>query len=164
MLLNIIPFFYTVLTYLQISIIENLKIENFWECFPGLKKCNKIDLQWSICIVSTTSVFKILLFVYISISAIIVFINSWLMEWFSIWEIYVQMTNKQSQIIYTFQFSRIHIRFLIIIEKVSSRPIAKFYNRNDINVVEAELRLIKTRLTSFHKKHNVKNRNVCMAY
>ena len=82
MLLNIIPFFYTVLTYLQISIIENLKIENFWECFPGLKKCNKIDLEWSFCIVSTTSVFKILLFVYISISTIIFSINSWLMKWF----------------------------------------------------------------------------------
>ena len=53
------------------------------------------------------------------------------------------------------QFARIHTSSLINIEKFLNRPITKFYNGDDVNVIVAELRLIKTRLTSFHKKHNL---------
>ena len=51
------------------------------------------------------------------------------------------------------QFARIHASSLINIEKILNRPIAKFYNSNDVNVIAAELRLTKTRPTSFCKKH-----------
>ena len=70
---------------------------------------------------------------------------------------------------------------LIKIEKVLNRPITKFYNTDDVNVIAAELRLTETRPTYFYKKHNLlletvstdvnkvlktkcKNRCVCMAY
>ena len=36
-----------------------------------------------------------------------------------------------------------------------NRPITKFYNGNDINVIAAELQLTKTRPTLFKKKHNL---------
>ena len=36
-----------------------------------------------------------------------------------------------------------------------NRPITKFYNRDDVNVIAAELRLTKTRPISFYKKHNL---------
>ena len=63
-----------------------------------------------------------------------------------------------------------------------NRPITKFYNSDDANVIAAELQLTKTRTSSSYKKHdilketmpidvnrmpadvNVKNRSVCMNY
>ena len=54
-----------------------------------------------------------------------------------------------------FQFTRIHTSSLINIEKILNRPITKFYNSDDVNVIAAELRLTKTRPTSFYKKHNL---------
>ena len=53
------------------------------------------------------------------------------------------------------QFARIHTGSLIKIEKTLNRPIIKFYNSDDVNVIAAELRLTKTRPTSFNKKHNL---------
>ena len=53
------------------------------------------------------------------------------------------------------QFARIHTSSLINIEKTLNRPITKFYNGDDVNVIAAELRLTKTRPTSFNKKHNL---------
>ena len=53
------------------------------------------------------------------------------------------------------QFARIHASSLIKIEKILDRPITKFYNSDDVNVTAAELRLTKTRPTSFDKKHNL---------
>ena len=44
---------------------------------------------------------------------------------------------------------------LIKIEKILNRPITKFYNSDDVNVIAAKLRLTKTRSTSFHKIHNL---------
>ena len=55
----------------------------------------------------------------------------------------------------TYQFARIHTSSLIKIEKIFNRPITKFYNSNDVNVIAAELRLTKTRPTSFYKKHDL---------
>ena len=60
--------------------------------------------------------------------------------------------------LYTFflkQFARIHTSSLINVEKILNRPIIKFYNSDDINVVAAELRLTKTRPTSLYKRHRV---------
>ena len=53
------------------------------------------------------------------------------------------------------QFARIHTSSLINIENILNRPITKFYNGNDVNVIASELRLIKARLTSFYKKYNL---------
>ena len=53
------------------------------------------------------------------------------------------------------QFARIHTSSLMKIEKTLNRPITKFYNDDDVNVIAAELRLTKTRPTSFNKKHNL---------
>ena len=53
------------------------------------------------------------------------------------------------------QFARIHTSSLNNIEKILNRPISKFYNSRDVNVIAAELRLSKTRPTSFYKKHNL---------
>ena len=53
------------------------------------------------------------------------------------------------------QFTRIHTSSLINIEKILNRPITKFYNSDDVNVIAAELRLTKMRSTSFYKKHNL---------
>ena len=53
------------------------------------------------------------------------------------------------------QFARIHTSSLIKIEKTLNRLITKFYNSDDLNVIAAELRLTKTRSTSFNKKHNL---------
>ena len=53
------------------------------------------------------------------------------------------------------QFARIHTSSLIKIEKTLNRPITKFYNSDDINMIGAELRLTKTLPTSFNKKHNL---------
>ena len=55
----------------------------------------------------------------------------------------------------TIQFARIHTSSLIKTEKTFNRPITKFYNGDDVNVIVAELRLTKTRSTSFNKKHNL---------
>ena len=40
-------------------------------------------------------------------------------------------------------------------QKILNRPMTKFYNRDDVNVITAELRLTKTRPTSFYKKYNL---------
>ena len=53
------------------------------------------------------------------------------------------------------QFARIHTSSLINIEKILKRPISKIYNGDNVNVIAAELRLTKTRPTSFDKKHNL---------
>ena len=45
--------------------------------------------------------------------------------------------------------------YLFNTEKISNRPITKFYNVDYVNVIAAELRLTKTRPTSFYKKHNL---------
>ena len=52
----------------------------------------------------------------------------------------------------TSQFTRIHTSSLINIEKILNRPITKFYNGDGVNVIAAELRLTKTRPTSFYEK------------
>ena len=73
-----------------------------------------------------------------------------------------------------------HTSTLIKLEKILNKPITKFHNSDDVNVIATELRLTKTRPTSFYKRHNflqgtmpadveflklnVKNRSVCMAY
>ena len=36
-----------------------------------------------------------------------------------------------------------------------NRPITKFYNSNDTNVIVVELQLTKARSTTFYKKHNL---------
>ena len=51
--------------------------------------------------------------------------------------------------------TRIHASSLIKIEKILNRPITKFYNSDDVNVIPAELGLIKTKPTSLHKRHNL---------
>ena len=53
------------------------------------------------------------------------------------------------------QFARIHTSSLIKIEKILNRPITKFYNSDDVNVIAAELRLTKTRPASLYKRHNL---------
>ena len=53
------------------------------------------------------------------------------------------------------QFARIHTSLLINIEKILDRPITKFYNSDDVNVIAPELRLTKTRPISFYVKHNL---------
>ena len=50
---------------------------------------------------------------------------------------------------------RIHTSSLINIEKIVNRPITKFYNGDDVNVIAAELWLTKMRPTYFDKKHNL---------
>ena len=50
------------------------------------------------------------------------------------------------------QFGRIHTSSLINVEKILNRPITTLYNRDDVNVIAVELRLTKTRQTSFYKK------------
>ena len=55
----------------------------------------------------------------------------------------------------TIQFARIHTSLLINIEKILNRPITKFYNSDDVNVIAAELRLTRTRPISFYMKHNL---------
>ena len=41
------------------------------------------------------------------------------------------------------QFARIHTSSLVNTEKILNRPITNFYNSDYINVIAAELRLIK---------------------
>ena len=53
------------------------------------------------------------------------------------------------------QFARIHTSSLIKIEKILNRPITKFYNSDDVNVIATELRLTKTRPASLYKRHNL---------
>ena len=53
------------------------------------------------------------------------------------------------------QFARIHASSLINIENILNRPITKFYNSDDVNVIAAELWLTKMRYPSFYKKHNL---------
>ena len=67
-------------------------------------------------------------------------------------------SNKASgpnSIPYRIQFARIHTSSLIKIEKILNRPITKFYNTDDVNVIAVELRLTKTRPTSLYKRHNL---------
>ena len=47
------------------------------------------------------------------------------------------------------QFARIHASSLINIQKILNRHITKFRNSDDVNVIAARLRLIKTRSTFF---------------
>ena len=54
-----------------------------------------------------------------------------------------------------FQFVRIHTSSFSHIEKILNRPLTKFYNNDDLSVIAAELRLAKTRSTSFYKKHHL---------
>ena len=49
------------------------------------------------------------------------------------------------------QFAKIQKSSLFNIEKILNRPITKFYNDDDRNVIVAELRFIKTRSTCFYK-------------
>ena len=49
---------------------------------------------------------------------------------------------------------RIHSSSLINIAKILNTPVNKFYNGDDVNATAVELRLNKTRPTSFYKKHN----------
>ena len=82
----------------------------------------------------------------------------------SIFDIYQSLTNLSKRVllkiitastnciynlILSFDFLRIHTNSLINIEKILNRPITKFYNGDDVNVIAAELRLTKTRLTPF---------------
>ena len=53
------------------------------------------------------------------------------------------------------QFARIHTSSLINIEKILNRPITKFDNGDDVNVIAAELPLTETRPTFSSKKHNL---------
>ena len=53
------------------------------------------------------------------------------------------------------QFARIRTSSLIKIEKILNRPITKFYNSDDVNVIAAELRVTKTRPASLYKRHNL---------
>ena len=48
-----------------------------------------------------------------------------------------------------------HTSSLINIKKNLNRPIIKFYNGHEVNVIAAELPLTKTRSTSFYKKFNL---------
>ena len=48
-----------------------------------------------------------------------------------------------------------HTSSLINIEDNFNRRNSKFYNNDDLNVIVAELRLTKTRPTSFYKRHNI---------
>ena len=52
-----------------------------------------------------------------------------------------------------------HTSSLINTEKILNRAITKFYNGDDVNMIAAELRLTKTRPTSFCKKHNLLTNN-----
>ena len=45
-------------------------------------------------------------------------------------------------------------KLLIGTENNLNRPITKFYNGNEANVIAAEIRLMKTRPTSFYKNYN----------
>ena len=53
------------------------------------------------------------------------------------------------------QFARIHTSSLTNTERTLNRPITKFYNGDDVNVIAAELPLTKTIPTFFYKKHNL---------
>ena len=54
------------------------------------------------------------------------------------------------------QFAKIHTSFLINNETILNRTITKLYENVNVNVITAELLFIKTRSTSFYKKHNLK--------
>ena len=45
----------------------------------------------------------------------------------------------------TTKLGRSHTSYLINIEKALNRPITKFYNGNDVNMITADLGLTKTR-------------------
>ena len=53
------------------------------------------------------------------------------------------------------EFARVHTSSLFKIEKTLNRPITKFYNGDDVDVIASELRLTKTRPTSSNKKNNL---------
>ena len=74
-----------------------------------------------------------------------------------LWELPNAFTSEGQLLIcqLLIQFARIHTSSLINIEKILNRPIVNFYKSDDINVIAAELRLTKTRPTSFYKKHNL---------
>ena len=67
-----------------------------------------------------------------------------------------EIGNAFTKITYGYeQFARIHASSLIKTEKILNRPITKFYNSDDVNVIAAELRLTKTRPASLYKRHNL---------
>ena len=61
------------------------------------------------------------------------------------------LKNVKMNTILTTHIARIHTSFLINIELMLNRPFTKFYNSGDVNVIAAELGLIKTRPTSRNK-------------
>ena len=61
--------------------------------------------------------------------------------------LFVSLQKKINSIV---QFARIHTSSLIKIEKILNRPITKFCNSDDVNVIAGELRLTKTRLASLY--------------
>ena len=63
--------------------------------------------------------------------------------------------NGNEFLILLTHFARMQASFLINIEKILSGPITKFYNDDNVNMIAADLRPIKTRPTSFYKKHNL---------
>ena len=67
-------------------------------------------------------------------------------KWLSAWLLAVKVI---------IQFARIHTSSLIKTEKILNRPITKFYNSDDVNVIAAELRLTKTRPASLYKRYNL---------
>ena len=78
--------------------------------------------------------------------------------------------ESRNRILFNHQFARIHRSSLFNTEKNSNRPITKFYDSDDVNVIAVELWLAKTRPTFFIRKIifykklwklNFKNRSVC---
>ena len=76
-----------------------------------------------------------------------------------LYEVLAQMLSLRPMML-IFQFARINASSLIYTEKILNRPITKFYNSDDVNVIATELRLTKTRSTSFYKKHNILQRTM----
>ena len=68
---------------------------------------------------------------------------------------YTSITIYKHQCAYLTQFARIHTSSLINTEKILNRPITKFYNGDDVNMIAAELRLTKTRPISFYIIRNI---------
>ena len=69
--------------------------------------------------------------------------------------VFSKITYSNSYGLLIIQFARIHTSSLIKIEKILNRPITKFYNSDDVNVIAAELRLSKIRPASLYKRHNL---------
>ena len=65
--------------------------------------------------------------------------------------ILTNLKNAKTNTILRTHIARIHTSLLINIEMMLNRPFTKFYNGDDVYVIAAELRLIKTRPTSRNK-------------